>query len=43
MNKFKDGDWVRAIVDRYSRTIYMKPCKIIKVIEDILYQSGFKV
>ena len=34
MNKFKKGDWVRAIVDRYSRTTYMKPCKIIKVIDD---------
>lgn len=27
MNKFKEGDWVSAIVDRYSRTTYMKPCK----------------
>lgn len=34
MNKFKEGDWVRAIVDRYSRDTYMKPCKIIKVIGD---------
>lgn len=34
MNKFKEGDWVRAIVDRYSRATYMKPCKIIKVIGD---------
>lgn len=34
MNKFKDGDWVRAIVDRYSRTTYMKPCKITEVIDD---------
>lgn len=34
MNKFKEGDWVRAIVDGYSRATYMKPCKIIKVIGD---------
>lgn len=34
MNKFKEGYWVRAIVDRYSRTTYMKPCKIIKVIDN---------
>lgn len=36
MNKFKEGDWVRAIVDRYSRTSYMKPCKVVKVIDDCL-------
>lgn len=34
MNKFKKGDWVRAIVDRYSRTTYMKPCKVIEVIDE---------
>lgn len=34
MNKFKDGDWVRAIVDRYSRTSYMKPCKVIEIIDE---------
>ena len=36
MNKFKEGDWVRSIVDRYSRTSYMKPCKVMKVIDDYL-------
>lgn len=36
MNKFKKGNLVRDIVDRYSRTTYMKPCKIIKVIDDNL-------
>jgi hypothetical protein len=36
MNKFKEGDWVRSIVDRYSRTSYMKPCKVIEVINDYM-------
>lgn len=36
MNKFKEGDWVRAVVDRYSRTTYMKPCKVIEVIDKYL-------
>lgn len=36
MNKFKKGDWVRATVDRYSRTTYMKPCMVIEVIDDYL-------
>ena len=36
MNKFKEEDWVRSIVDRYSRTTYMKPCKVIEVIDDSL-------
>ena len=35
MNKFKKGDWVRATVDRYSRTSYMKPCKVIEVIDNL--------
>jgi len=33
MNKFKEGDLVRAVVDRYSRTSYMKPCKVIEVMD----------
>lgn len=36
MNKFKVGDWVRSRVDRYYRTSYMKPCKVIKVTSDKL-------
>lgn len=36
MNKFKESDWVRAIVDRYFITTYMKPCKITEVINDNL-------
>lgn len=36
MGKFKEGDWVRAIIDRYSRTTYMKPCKVIEVIDEYM-------
>lgn len=36
MNKFKEEDWVRAIVDRYSRTTYMKPCQVIEVLNSYI-------
>lgn len=36
MDKFKKGDWVRAIADIYSITSYMKPCRVIEVINDNL-------
>ena len=36
MGKFKEGNWVRAIVNMYSRTTYMKPCKIIEVINEYM-------